>query len=348
MATTLLQIFNMALGKISGAGDQADGSAFITQAQLTAALAGSSSATKVTQWLVTLYEHIRRDLIIDLASRGIAFPETKRLKDMVLELKGNDLCISDITIGDSPTYTITVETESAHGYTTGDTIRLYGITGDGGIEVLNATYTITVVTTTTFTLDDTTGDSDYDYDEDSGYSSTLPEIGHWLYAFDLPSECIAVVRQTNGWPTDDNLYPFETIANIDDDGQLFLTNSLSNQTGDGAFIEYVIDQSTVTRMSSPFINCYTTWLAAELCPVVGKDIETRKRMLIEYDFICVPQALSYCGMQKNRLAKNKTDFLGGRRGAIMPLGGKTVFRVGPRGIQGDQGEQGVGIPECTE
>lgn len=303
----LLQIANKALGKIGGLGDQQGADPF---------LADWDSTDSLPSFITTTYEAVKPQVIKDLALRESPFRETTKYADLGTDLKQSDVGISSIAVGADP-FPITVTTEEAHGLSTGDTVYLTGIRGTGGIETLNnAVYTITVVLATTFTLDDTAGTAAYSHTADSGTVSLCPEIGGWSYAFDLPSSCIAVVKQlmeTFSTTTKSRQkYRFETLLNRDSDGQILVTNNYSNSAGDSAFIQYVINQSDPTVFSEPLKECIATLLAAEISPFVGKDMKTRIDLLTEYQQLNIPEAMKFNQSQVDNRSKPVGNYLGGR------------------------------------
>ncbi len=315
MAYTVLQIVNKAGGKIGGFGDQLGGKAFLKN------LTGTD---KVTLWCNEVYPQVRKQVIIDLALLGCPFRETVKYADLGDDLKANDIVIADISIGVTPLFTVTIETDEAHGFTTGDTVMLFDIEGTNDIDTLNnVLYDITVVTATTFTLDDIVGVSTWTYTEDSGTISEVPEIGGWKYAFNLPSDCIAVSKQLDeifsSTTKPRQEYQQEVILNADKDGELLLTNNYSNAGGDSAFIEYAIDQETVATFKFALVECIATKLAAELCPILGKNMETRQKVETEYRMISVPNAQAFNQTQQNNSAKVVPDFLGGRAKTLRPI-----------------------------
>lgn len=316
MSYTELSIINKAGGKIGGFGDQLGGDAFLPDL---------NGTDKVTLWATTVYPQVRLKVIQHLAKLKCPFRETVKFAELDINLTEDDgedsHIISDISVGAAPTYAITVTTKAAHGLSTGDTLVLLEIDGDGNISGLNSTtYTITVVDTTSFTLDDTIGSSAYDYTENSGYWSFAPEIGPYEYAYALPSDCKAVVRQLDQYYSGEEdtrtEYQFEVILNRDDDGLIIITNDLCNRDGDGIFVEYVIDQDDASLFCEEFVECIATLLAAELCPVVGRDLKTRQTMLLEYENRAVPDAKKYNMAQVNKSAKKVPNYLGGRSKVI--------------------------------
>lgn len=308
MSYTELQLANKALAKIGGAGDQLQGNAFLPD------LAGSDN---VTTFVVAALPEIRKKVIIDLALRDCPFREATKYADLGTDLISLDVAISGIAVGAGPTYTVTVTTSEAHGLLTDDYVRLYDIDGTGGIEagLNNQVKKVTVTTTTAFTLQATTGAAAWAHTADTGVVTITPQIGDYEYAFDLPSTCIAVVKMLDETFNSDGKrqeYKFETILNVDDTGQLLITNDYSNYDGNSAFIQYCIDQSNPNLFSQALIECLACLLAAELSPICGKDIKTRQQMLMEYETIAIPEAQAFNQSQFNNYAKSPVDYLGGR------------------------------------
>lgn len=148
-------------------------------------------------------------------------------------------------------------------------------------------------------------------------SDKLPEIGGWEYAFNLPGDCLAMVRQLDEDFTSNTAkrteYRYETIANKDGNGKLFLTNDFSNSAGTSAFIEYSIDIPNPAGFSQVLIDCIVYSLAAELCPLIGKDTKFADNLLLKYEQIAIPKAKKYNQSQINNYAKETPpNFLGGR------------------------------------
>jgi len=139
-----------------------------------------------------------------------------------------------------------------------------------------------------------------------------PEIGEYEYAFDLPDDYLCMVRLLDEDFSLKREYQFETIINKDGDGWILLTDYLTNADGTSAFIEYCIDQDNPALFSDAFVECFATLLAAELCPVLGRDIKTRQQMLLEYEQLSKPNAKSYNQSQLNNEAHYVPDYLGGR------------------------------------
>lgn len=155
--------------------------------------------------------------------------------------------------------------------------------------------------------------------------SSVPEIGVYEHAFNLPGDCLSVVRQFNEdsiatryQPGDyvpaivNQSYQFETVANAAGNGKILLTDILSNSAQTSAFIEYVIDIPTVGDWSEQMIDAVATLLAAELCPVVGRDMETRLALTQEYLAKSIPDAKRVNQKGFNNSARPIRDFKGGR------------------------------------
>lgn len=169
----------------------------------------------------------------------------------------------------------------------------------------------------------TTGDSGWDYTEDSGLVSDAPELGPYTYAFDLPSDCLTVVRVTDeSFSSDEDTrrdYRFSVMRNRDDDGWIIATNDVTNADADGIYLEYCIDPpysdtdgSTDTIFNDEVCNAMAQFLASELAPVAGRNSDVRMAMLAEYKNYALPDAASYNETQINLTAKKRTDFRGGR------------------------------------
>jgi hypothetical protein len=147
--------------------------------------------------------------------------------------------------------------------------------------------------------------------------ASLPEIGSWYYAFNLPSDCISVFRQIDEAYLSDSSsdmveYRFTTIANKAGSGSIFLTNNLSNSDGDSAFIEYIIDVVNPNIWSEYLKRCVVTLLAAEVCPMIGKKSEQRTTLLTEYKQLTAPDAKKFNASMLNNYITPIPDYKGGR------------------------------------
>ena len=327
----LVDIANNAGIKIGGFGDQADGSGQITAAQLTA------NDDRISIAVNAKYPVIRKKVIKDFAARKTPFLETLKFADLGADLKQYDISISSITISAA---VVTITTEKVHGRTTNDTVYLTGIKQDSDettddieqalITSLNGTtQTITVTTTTAFTIATVGVDATWAHEADTGIVSYVPEMGAWQYAFNLPTDYFAMVRQTDESPlTRDGVkteYQNKPILNKDGDGLILLTNTLTNLTANGAYIEYCIDQETFAMFSPAMEECIATLLAAELCPITGRNLETRQALLTEYDKFTVPEAQRNIQSQSDNSSKFIPDFSGGRSGrGIVPTRGSNL------------------------
>jgi len=327
----LVDIANNAGGKIGGYGDQLSGEAFVTAAQLTA------NTDKVSQWINDKYPVIRKKVINDFAAMKCPFVETRKFASLGNDLKQYDVKISSIV---SSGTVVTVTTDTVHRRSTGDTVFLaeiepqdgtYDIDGTLITSLNGTTKTITVVDTTSFTLDDVTGvDLTWLHEPDSGIVSYVPEIGAWSYAFALPSDFFALVRQCDeSYVSNANYtvrsgvrkeYQCRKILNIDGDGFLLVTNDLSDANAASAYIEYCIDQETFALFSIAFEECIAQLLAAELCPVLGKNLEIRQRLLVEYDQLTIPDAKDFIQSEQDMVSETIPDFSGGRNSVLRGAG----------------------------
>lgn len=309
MATLLVDIANNAAVKIGGFGDQLDGSGLVTTAQLTA------NADRVSQAINVKYPIVRKKVIADFAALKAPFRETQRFADLNDDLKQDDIEISSIV---SASTVVTVTTKTVHGRATGAKVFLADIKGAVVDTELNGTIaTITVTTTTAFSLDSVAGvDATWDHTADTGIVSFVPEMGPWEFAFNLPSDYFAMVRQTDEVIVSLNRarkeYPYQTILNIDGDGLLLLTDDKTNADGDSAYIEYAIDQESFALFSPGMEEAIAMLLAVELSPFVGRDPEFRQALLAEYKAVTVPDAMRNNQSQHNNEAQVPANFLGGR------------------------------------
>ena len=150
-------------------------------------------------------------------------------------------------------------------------------------------------------------------------NSSPPELGGWDYAFNLPGDCITVMRQiaedfvtvessiTDVQPTE---YRFDVL--YDGVTKILVTNNLTNENGDSAFIQYVFDQKNTGAWNDQFIDAVATLLGAELVPVVGAVDEERIRLLTEYETVNIPKCMAHNRGQSNIFTRTKANLKGGR------------------------------------
>ena len=326
MAVTLATIANNAGIKLGGFGDQIGASGQVTDAQLTA------NADPISQAINQKYPVIRAEIYSDFASMQSPFMESFKFARLDGELTQNDKDITTIVVVAG---VVTVTTDEAHGYTTGDTRFIKNVQGTGGIVSINGiNHTLTVVDTTSFTLDGITGTDSWDHTENTGVSSEAPEIGRWLYAFDLPTDYLAMVKHTTVAARFDNSpytskgsirprYRYRTLINRLSDGLLMLTDNIfspipNNITGTNAtaYIEYVIDQTDFDLFSSALTECLAMKLASELSPMVGRNTEFRQALLAEYVNKTIPEAKKWNQSQFDITARAVPDYKGGRSGSL--------------------------------
>ena len=155
-------------------------------------------------------------------------------------------------------------------------------------------------------------------------SDGLPEIGQYLFAFNLPGDCLEVSKQfyedliqrrAMRGPVIAEVQ-WETIANKKGTGKLFLTNTLTNQGGTSAFIEYAVDTKDTKSFSEEMIDCVATLLASELAPMVGLDDRTSIEMLTKYETLAVPNAQRANQRGFNNSVKRVPNYHGGRGSSL--------------------------------
>lgn len=326
MATNLADVANNAGVKIGGFGDQIDGDGQVTQAQLDA------NDDRISKAINVKFPIVRRDIYADFAAKKCPFKETQQYAELGPDLKQDDVSIESITV-DAGTFQITVVTAAVHDLTTGDTTYLFDILGEldtsvQDVDSLNAqTVTVTVVDTLTFTINTLVGTAAWDHTGNTGLISKVPNIGPYLFAFELPSNFHAMVRQTlEGWSTKDGTlreYQHDIVLNRDGDDFILVTNDLTNQDRDSAYIEYVFDQITFSMFSPELEECLAMKLGAELAPMVGRNYEFRTAMLVEYQKLTIPETLRKIHGKENNYSKFIPDFSGFRtRRRAIPVGNK--------------------------
>ena len=139
----------------------------------------------------------RQKVVTDLAAQDAPFKETLKYADLGIDLKANDLQIDTITVGATPTFTVTVTTTDNHNRTTGSKVFLSEIKGTGGIVALNSQrYTLTDTGDKTFTIDNLIGSALWVHTQGSGEVSDIPDTGSYRHAFNLPTDCFMILGQT--------------------------------------------------------------------------------------------------------------------------------------------------------
>lgn len=145
-----------------------------------------------------------------------------------------------------------------------------------------------------------------------------PEIGGWTYAFNIPSDNIKVMKQIDECFVTEPIsitqrpieYRFDEI--ISGTTKILVTNDLSNEAGDSAFIQYVFDQTNVGVWTDDLIDAVATLLGSELAPTVGSVDEVRQELLAEYTTINIPKAKASNQSVGNNFAQQNTSYKGGR------------------------------------
>lgn len=158
--------------------------------------------------------------------------------------------------------------------------------------------------------------------------ASLPEIGNYSYAFNLPNTVLAVVRQFNEdsiasrdrrayrtTETEVN-YQWEVMANLAGTGKILVTDTLSNADQDSAFIEHVIDTPATGGFTEGMVDCIATLLASEVAPVVGREMDASDRMLMRYERVAKKNAIRENLAGFNHSARQTTNYRGGRSQTI--------------------------------
>ncbi len=153
-------------------------------------------------------------------------------------------------------------------------------------------------------------------------SGSIPEIGEYQHAFNLPGTCLEVVRQFDESVMLERRRPnqarspvafqWETVASKSGNGKILLTNTLSNLAGTSAFIEYVIDTPQTGSFTEQMIECIATLLATLIAPIAGRDMEAGAFLLQQYLDVAIPNAQAANQRGFNDTARTIPDYSGGR------------------------------------
>ena len=150
-----------------------------------------------------------------------------------------------------------------------------------------------------------------EYEDLGDESSFSGEKAEWRYVFDLPDDCLSVIKQT-----DERYHKLEYDHEIKL-SKLF-TNALSNEDADSAYIEYVVNETDGSKFSESLINAIATKLASELAPrIIGGEWAWKRRLdlLDEYEKLVLPLAKGLNRRQQyhdERERESKYSILGDR------------------------------------
>lgn len=155
-----------------------------------------------------------------------------------------------------------------------------------------------------------------EYEDLGDESASTMEKADWEYIFDLPSDCLHVIRQTD-----------EQYHKINYDHEVKLsklfTNALSNDDGDSAYIEYVVNETDGSKFSEELVNAIATKLASELAPrIVGGEGGRLLRIdfLDEFEKLILPLAK---GINRRQQYQENEHF--GRDSKYSILGDRWAF-----------------------
>ncbi len=164
-------------------------------------------------------------------------------------------------------------------------------------------------------------------------SDSVPEIGEYQHAFNLPGTCLEVVRQFDpvamlerrrpNQARSPVVFQGEIVASKSGNGKILLTNTLSNLARTSAFIEYVVDTPQTGSFTEPMIECIATLLAHLIAPVAGRGMEAGAFMLQQYLDIAVPNAQAANQRGFNDTARTIPDYSGGRSTGGFGIGSNT-------------------------
>ena len=146
-----------------------------------------------------------------------------------------------------------------------------------------------------------------------------PEMGTWRHAFTLPDDYFAIVGQYRQsechWRhCDREKYAHDIILNKNGNGKVFLTNDLTNEDHDSAYIEYCIDPTSPSMWSQNLKNCVVTLMCAALTPPLAETKgEKRRNFLLEYEVKVMPNAKTFNLSQEQKRIDRPMNYLGGRR-----------------------------------
>ena len=116
---------------------------------------------------------------------------------------------------------------------------------------------------------------------DLGAEVSDVEMADFEYAFNLPSDCLAVVAQI-----DEDSHTTKYGHEIRQ-GKLF-TNDYSNTDGDSAYIDYILLESDTSKYSPSLKEAIATKLAAELAPTLNSSQTAILKR--EYEYLVLPKA----------------------------------------------------------
>jgi len=162
------------------------------------------------------------------------------------------------------------------------TITALGTEGDETSELCDIFYT----PSRTETLTRMQPQECTEYEDLGDESSSTMAKAEWEYVFDLPSDCLSVIKQTDE-KHHRIIYDHEVKLSK------LLTNALSNEDGDSAYIEYIVNETNGSVFSEETITAISIKLASYLAPrIVSGEWGWRRReqLLDEYEKLALPLA----------------------------------------------------------
>jgi len=130
--------------------------------------------------------------------------------------------------------------------------------------------------------------------------SSLIAGADWEYQFNLPSDCLYVIRMVD---EDDRTTEYEYEVK---QGRL-LTDSLCNSDGDSAYIEYVKNEGNAGEFAPLFIEALATKLASELAPTLNP--EWTEALITQFERLALPLAKAANQAQEYKDEKGEHSWL---------------------------------------
>lgn len=192
----------------------------------------SASGDKAQRWFFANYDFLRQTMIRE---HGWRFA----IKRDVLTAD----TIHDIT-GATAASPVVITIAAGHSIANGSTVYIAGVIGM--TEINNRTFTTAGATGTTLQLSGEVGTSHTAYV--SGGSLTEYVANEFPYRFELPSDCLRILRINN--------------AEVDE----YRVEQGHIMTGESTcHVEYIFDQTDESKFDAQFVDLFAARLSAEIC-----------------------------------------------------------------------------------
>jgi len=113
--------------------------------------------------------------------------------------------------------------------------------------------------------------------------SSIPEAAEWEYVFNLPSDYVAMMKQTS---EDDHEQAYNYRIS---QGKLF-TNDLTNSDEDSAYIEYIARNVDASTYGPTLVEAIVVFLASKLAGPIAKNDQWGQSLLQEFETVALPNA----------------------------------------------------------